>query len=122
MSSRPVREGLRLAGAAGLAPGQSRVFELEQGDQRIPGFLLRHARVGWVAYLNRCPHWSVDLDLGDGRFYAEDIDRIYCKNHGALFRVADGLCDHGPCLGKSLVRCTVELEGDDAWVSLARET
>jgi len=112
---------LRIPGAAELAPGQSRTFEFARGAERISGFLLCHASVGLVAYLNRCPHWSVDLDLGDGRFYAEDIDRIYCKNHGALFRVADGVCDYGPCLGKSLVRCTVELEGDDVWVSLARE-
>ncbi len=112
---------LRIAGAAALSPGQSRSFELEQDSQRIPGFLLRHAQGGWVAYVNRCPHWSVDLDLGDGRFYAEDIDRIYCKNHGSLFRVSDGVCDYGQCLGKSLRRCVVEFEGDDAWVSLARE-
>ena len=112
---------LRIVGAARLAPGQSRTFEFEPGAEPLPGFLLCHASAGLVAYLNRCPHWSVDLDLGDGRFYAEDIDRIYCKNHGALFRVADGVCDHGPCLGKSLVCCAVELEGDDAWVSLAGE-
>jgi nitrite reductase/ring-hydroxylating ferredoxin subunit len=113
---------LRIAGAARLAPGQSQTFALVCGVELVPGFLLCHASAGLVAYLNRCPHWSVDLDLGDGRFYAEDIDRIYCKNHGALFRVADGVCDHGPCLGKSLVRCAVELEGNDAWVSLALES
>ncbi|HKO47670.1 MAG TPA: Rieske 2Fe-2S domain-containing protein [Polyangiaceae bacterium] len=108
-------------GAAKLAPGQSRSFEFQRGGRRVPAFLLCHAQAGLVAYLNRCPHWSVDLDMGDGRFYAEDIDRIYCKNHGALFRVSDGVCDHGPCLGKALVRCSVELEGDDAWVSLGPE-
>ncbi|MEI9947627.1 MAG: Rieske 2Fe-2S domain-containing protein [Pseudomonadota bacterium] len=110
---------LRIVGAAQLAPGQARTFEFEQGAELLPGFLLCHASAGLVAYLNRCPHWSVDLDLGDGRFYAEDIDRIYCKNHGALFRVQDGRCDHGPCLGKSLVPFAVELDGDDAWLSLA---
>ena len=110
---------VRIPGARQLAPGDSRIFEFERGAERVPGFLLCHASAGLVAYLNRCPHWSVDLDLGDERFYAEDIDRIYCKNHGALFRVSDGLCDYGPCLGKSLVRCEIELEGDDAWVSLA---
>ncbi len=111
---------LRILGAGKLAPGQSLSFEFAHEAEPLPGFLLSHASAGLVAYLNRCPHWSVDLDLGDGRFYAEDIDRIYCKNHGALFRVSDGVCDHGPCLGKSLIPCAVELEGDDAWVSLAR--
>jgi nitrite reductase/ring-hydroxylating ferredoxin subunit len=111
---------LRVAGAAKLAPGQSQTFEFEQAAERVPGFVLCHTRAGLVAYLNRCPHWSVDLDLGDGRFYAEDIDRIYCKNHGALFRVEDGVCDHGPCLGQALLRCSVQLEGEDAWVTLDR--
>ena len=109
-----------IPGAAQLAPGQSQTFAIEQGDERLPGFLLHHANVGFVAYLNLCPHWSVDLDMGDERFYAEDIDRIYCKNHGALFRVSDGVCDWGPCLGKALVPCRVELESDDVWVSLGQ--
>lgn len=113
---------VRVVGVGQLAPGQSRAFELEQAPEPVAGFVLCHSSAGLVAYLNRCPHWSVDLDLGDGRFYAQDIDRIYCKNHGALFRVEDGVCDHGPCLGQSLVRCAVELEGDDAWVSLARQS
>jgi nitrite reductase/ring-hydroxylating ferredoxin subunit len=112
--ARPVR--LRVAGARQLRVGESQVFELEHEGQKQEGFLLCHG-LGLFAYLNRCPHWSVDLDLGDGRFYAADVDRIYCKNHGALFRVPDGVCDHGPCFGQALTPFAVELDGDDAWVS-----
>lgn len=104
-------------GAARLAFGASERFTFEQGGEALEGFVLRHAS-GVSAYLNRCPHWGIDLDLGDGRFYAADLDRIYCKNHGALFRVPDGLCDHGPCLGRALDSFSVELDGDDAWVNL----
>lgn len=107
---------LCLTGARHLAVGSSRVFELERADEKLEGFVLQH-EAGLFAYRNRCPHWAVDLDLGDGRFYAADIDRIYCKNHGALFRVPDGVCDSGPCLGRALERFSVELEGDDAWIS-----
>ena len=103
-------------GAARLVPGESCTFEFDSDGERTPGFVLRHD-AGLFAYVNRCPHWAVDLDLGDGRFYAEDVDRIYCKNHGALFRVTDGVCDHGPCLGKSLDSLVVTVEGDDAWLS-----
>jgi len=105
-----------VAGAARLAFGESQRFALERGGETLEGFVLRHES-GLFAYLNRCPHWGVDLDLGDGRFYAEDLDRIYCKNHGALFRVHDGVCDHGPCFGRALGPFAVELEGDDAWLS-----
>jgi len=97
------------------------VFELERAGELVAGFLLSHT-AGLFAYVNRCPHWGVDLDLGDGRFYAADSDRIYCKNHGALFRVPDGVCDHGPCLGRALEPLSVELEGDDAWVSAGGAT
>lgn len=104
-------------GAGLLAPGQSQVFELEHNGERAHGFVLCHAS-GLFAYRNRCPHWGVDLDLGDARFYADDIDRIYCKTHGALFRVTDGVCDQGPCVDEALEAFHVELEGDDAWVSI----
>ena len=111
---------LRIAGALRLAAGESARFDFQRDGDTVEGFLLRHA-TGCFAYLNRCPHWAVDLDMGDGRFYAEDLDRIYCKNHGALFRVPDGVCDHGPCLGKALESFAVELDGDDAWVNLPPE-
>jgi len=110
------RVRLRILGAGQLAPGESLTFELERAGETLPAFVLRHD-AGLFAYLNRCPHWAVDLDLGDGRFYAEDVDRIYCKNHGALFRVADGVCDHGPCLGQALQALQVTAEGEDAWIS-----
>lgn len=103
-------------GAGLLAPGEARVFEVDLDGERAQGFVLCHT-AGLFAFLNRCPHWGVDLDLGDERFYADDIDRIYCKTHGALFRVLDGVCDQGPCLGEALERFQVEREGDDAWVS-----
>ena len=109
---------LQIVGAGRLAPGESRTFEIEpeNGGDAEPGFVLRH-EAGLFAYLNRCPHWAVDLDLGDERFYAEDVDRIYCKNHGALFRVTDGVCDHGPCLGQALQAFQVTVEGEDTWIS-----
>ena len=111
---------LRVIGAGSLAFGETRAFELERAGQRLPAFLIRH-REGLFAYENRCPHQGVDLDMGDERFYAEEIDRIYCKSHGAVFRVADGVCDWGPCIGEALTPLAVEPEGDDAWVSWKSE-
>lgn len=113
-------ERVRISGARCLALGESTRFEFERGGERLEGFLLRHV-AGYFAYLNRCPHWAVDLDLGDGRFYAAEVDRIYCKNHGALFQVPDGRCDYGPCFGKALQSFAVELDGEDAWVTLPLE-
>jgi nitrite reductase/ring-hydroxylating ferredoxin subunit len=111
---------IRVAGVARLAVGEAQRFAFEQEGEQLEGFVLRHP-AGTFAYLNRCPHWAVDLDLGDGRFYDSSVDRIYCKNHGALFRVPDGLCDHGPCMGTTLDSFPVELDGDDAWVNVSGE-
>ncbi len=108
---------LRIAGAARLTPGQAAVFTLQRGSELEQGFVLQH-QSGLVAYLNRCPHFAVDLDMGDGRFYDEAVDRIYCKTHGAEFRATDGYCDHGPCLGESLEAFPVVPDGPDALVSV----
>ncbi len=103
-------------GTGRLAPGEASTFEFEREGEMLPCFVLRH-EAGLFAYVNRCPHWAVDLDMGDGRFHAQDVDRIYCKNHGALFRLVDGVCDWGPCLGRTLEPLQVTVEGDDAWLS-----
>jgi nitrite reductase/ring-hydroxylating ferredoxin subunit len=61
----------------------------------------------------------VDLDLGFGDFYAEDLDRIVCKNHGALFIPQTGECSAGPCAGMFLERFEVVLEGNDAVIDVS---
>lgn len=104
-------------GARELLEGQTRVFEVTLGDRLREAFLLRHA--GELhCYLNECPHWAVELDLGDGHFYDPELDRIYCKNHGALFLPDSGSCETGPCLGRSLVRLRVRPVGQDALVEV----
>jgi nitrite reductase/ring-hydroxylating ferredoxin subunit len=104
---------VRIPGGAALAEGESKTFEFERGGKKFEAFLLHH-RSGFFAYANSCPHWFVDLDLGFGDFYASDMDRIVCKNHGALFIPETGECSAGPCAGMYLERFDVELEGEDA--------
>jgi len=106
---------VRVPGALDLAEGQTRAFSLLLAGREREAFLLRHQ--GQLhCYLNECPHWAIELDLGDGHFYDEKLDRIYCKNHGALFFPATGECETGPCLGRSLVRLELRLADGDALV------
>jgi len=109
---------VRIPGGAKLGTGESKTFSFERRGTTLEGFLLHHA-AGFYAYANVCPHWSVDLDLGFGDFYAEDLDRIVCKNHGALFIPQTGECSAGPCAGMSLERFEVSIEGDDAVVDVS---
>lgn len=108
---------IRLAKAALLAEGKTETFTVPLHKSEGQGFLLRH-RGNIRAFLNECPHWSVDLDLGDEHFFDEGLELIYCKNHGALFRPTDGVCETGPCLGRSLTQYSVEVEGEDVLVTV----
>ncbi len=100
---------VRVPGAHLLAEGASRTFSVLWKGRQREAFLLRH-QGHLVAFLNECPHWSVELDLGDGHFYDPELDRIYCKNHGALFVLPSGVCDSGPCAGSGLHALSVQEE------------
>lgn len=114
-SSPAESDELRLTGAAHLEHGTTRSFEIVHQGRTREGFVLSYEG-NHYAYLNECPHWCVELDLGDGHFYDEELDRIYCKNHGALFFPVGGQCETGPCLGRALVPLRVRREGDDLLV------
>lgn len=107
-------------GASAIDEGTSQAFVFEEDGLPALGFVLR--RGGRLyAYRNRCPHWGVDLDLGAGDPYVDDLDRILCRNHGALFLPDSGLCEWGPCAGQRLDAFEVAPEGADAWVRVRPE-
>jgi len=111
----PPPRTVRVPGATTLAVGETRAFPFERGGRPVEGFILRHAS-GYFAYANVCPHWYVDLDLGFGDFYDPGLDRIHCRNHGALFLPTTGECTAGPCVGQSLEQLALFLDGADVVV------
>jgi len=103
--------------AAGMAVGETKVFDFLRNGRSAQGFLIRY-HDGYHAYLNRCAHWLVPLDLGHLDFYRADIDRIACKTHGAHYRPSDGYCDYGPCLGANLESYPVAVENEGVVVEV----
>ena len=79
---------------------------------RIPGyapfFVLRHG-ASLVAYENNCPHQGTPLDWKPDSFLSYDRSMILCATHGAVFRITDGHCLAGPCVGQSLAPVAVRL-------------
>lgn len=69
------------------------------------------------AYRNMCPHRRIPLDFDDGRFLNGDGTYILCTNHGALFRIEDGVCVAGPCVGAALSVIDVRVDNGDIYVS-----
>ena len=113
----PTDSSVRVPSAASLSPGEARSFTFLRAGKTYEGFILRH-RLGFFAYANACPHWNVDLDLGFGDFYDAGLDRIFCRNHGALFLPDTGLCSAGPCAGLYLEKFELEWDGADALVQV----
>jgi nitrite reductase/ring-hydroxylating ferredoxin subunit len=111
----PAVPSVRIPDAASIPEGEARTFTYTRAGRSYEGFLLRH-RLGFFAYANACPHWNVDLDLGFGQFYDPDLDRLFCRNHGALFLPDTGLCTAGPCEGLYLEKFDLEWDGADALV------
>lgn len=110
-------QSIRVDGAGRLAHGQSQRFAFKRSQLAEEGFVLRWGD-GLYAFANSCPHWSVDLDYGMGDFYDAALDRVVCKNHGALFHPQTGYCEWGPCTGHSLERFELASEGDDVIVQI----
>jgi nitrite reductase/ring-hydroxylating ferredoxin subunit len=55
-----------------------------------------------VGYVNACPHIGTPLNFLGDRFLDASGELILCGTHGALFRIDDGFCIHGPCIGGRL--------------------
>jgi nitrite reductase/ring-hydroxylating ferredoxin subunit len=64
-------------------------------------FAVRRAGAVHV-YVNSCPHIGVPLEPLPDRFLDTRKQLIVCSSHGARFRIEDGGCVSGPCLGQSL--------------------
>ena len=68
-------------------------------------------------FRNNCPHYDVPMQYRKDRFMSGDRKHIICFAHGALFLPENGKCVLGPCLGRSLDRCSVKTdELGNVWI------
>ena len=72
--------------------------------------LLVHKAGKVFGYINRCPHTGVNLDWSPDKFLDLTNSFIQCATHGALFRIEDGVCLHGPCAGDRLKAIELRIE------------
>jgi len=81
-----------------IPDGTARGFSL---DEDTPILVVRQSDKAY-AYINRCPHIGVQLNWLPDEFMSLDGAYLQCSLHGAQFRIEDGFCLHGPCLGRFL--------------------
>ena len=111
MSAAPLRALCALAdipdgGSKGFAPppgGFTGLFAVRQGDAAF-------------VYVNSCPHIGTPLDWMPDRFLSHDGGLIVCATHGAEFRITDGQCLRGPCLGDRLERVVIQIKDGTIYV------
>jgi nitrite reductase/ring-hydroxylating ferredoxin subunit len=96
-----------------LADPGSRAFERIDGRGQRACVLIRRGEQVW-AYENRCPHTGASLDWRPGQVLNPEGTHIQCALHLAQFRMEDGLCVQGPCVGQALAPVAVRRHGD--WV------
>ena len=97
-----------------MADGQAMAFDAGPGG--FTGlFAVRQGDTA-VVYVNSCPHIGVPLDWAPGRFLSGDASHIVCATHGATFRITDGMCLQGPCIGETLEKVMITLKDGVIWV------
>lgn len=108
---------LNLCRLADVADGGSAGFALEVAGRSHRLMLLRQGeRI--FAYDNTCPHLGWPLDIVAGRFLDASGRHILCTGHGALFRLADGVCVKGPCIGARLTAIAARVEDGTVVIEL----
>jgi nitrite reductase/ring-hydroxylating ferredoxin subunit len=94
-----------------LDGGRCHEFRLPGGGEHADAFVLRTGSEV-RAFVNRCAHLSLRLNLLPGRFLTHDGSMILCTAHGAIFEKATGYCVAGPCVGRALTPVAIEVVGD----------
>ena len=106
--------------AGDLAEGDTRMFDFERDGEDLEAFVIRHE--GQLkCYVNRCPHVTYSLDVGDGDVKDKTGKFLLCASHGAMFLPESGECFMGTVVGRSLESLPVDADGDDAVVTITPE-
>ena len=95
-------------------PG-SKEFRIGDGDWPFRGFVVRRGDDVY-AYENHCAHAGHPLNWYPDRFLTEDLRRIICASHGAIYEIDSGKCVAGPCVGKALMRIEAEVKNGEVVV------
>ena len=111
-------QATRLCALQDLTDPGSAVFPLPHSTNGEQLMVIRRGDAVY-GYLNNCPHTGSPLDWVPGVFLDLEKTYIQCATHDALFRIDDGECLHGPCLGQYLQ--PVALECRDGWVFCKRD-
>jgi len=103
---------MKLCELSEIKPGSARGFDIDNDREIV---IVRVSAEEIVAYVNRCPHTGASLNWQPDRFLDHAGQYIQCSNHAALFRIDDGVCIVGPCVGQSLMPFRLEIRNGSVY-------
>lgn len=90
-------ERIAIAPSSALTEGGALRFRIPHEGAQVEAFVVRRDGALY-AYVNRCTHRLVELDLGSGSFFHPSNGTVLlCRAHGAMFDVRTGACAGGMC-------------------------
>ena len=95
-------------------------FSFEIQGELVKGFIVKKED-SFYAYKNECCHLPITLNLEKGDFFDKEGKNIQCAMHGAKYRIEDGHCFQGPCVGEKLIQYSVYLDKDRVVVLIPEE-
>ena len=102
-------EPIPLCNSADLQDGGLAVpFDVVYAGQTCRAFAIRFEGQP-QAYLNRCTHVAMELDLQPNKVFDSSCQWLICSSHGAEYHPETGACAGGPCRG-GLVKITLSEE------------
>jgi nitrite reductase/ring-hydroxylating ferredoxin subunit len=108
-------EAIPLCNSADLAEGGLAVsFDVLHGGQTCRAFAIRFQGLP-RAYLNRCAHVAMEMDIREDRFFDDSGRWLLCASHGAVYEPASGRCAGGPCRGGLVAIEVSERDGVVRW-------
>jgi len=98
-----------------IPDGGGRVFQFANEKRELRLLVLRSGDCCY-GYINRCPHFGMPLAERDSQLICEPHHWVKCNVHYARFRLKDGFCEAGDCVGESLESVPLEVQSGDIWV------
>lgn len=92
-----------------IPDGEAKGFDIDRPEEIVEIIVVRRGdRV--FGYRNSCPHIGTPLNWVEDDYMTLDKQHILCAAHGAEFRIEDGYCLRGPCMGDRLEKVEVAVE------------
>jgi len=101
-----------------LPPGTTKKFAFD-ANGATTGAFLANVQGEFVAFVNRCVHLPITLDLDDNDFFTCDGCLFVCKTHGSVYEPRAGKCVGGPGQGKSLEPLPLIVEDGAIYLNLS---